>query len=239
MLKKPKPTKSGLVLLELCFNDICNEKLIIKMNKITAKTMIIFDFAQINYKNKNKTIVIKIEEIIDLLKILKSKLQLCLRGTMILHPSIKHPLGYYETKSYVKGIKKLVYKTMPDGNSQWVGDQHKLFEATPGIKIPFSWLYNDKEGNIILEISPMYPWHYNDPKSDETFVKYSEWIKNYKPYAITKIPKESAKQWVKDIDKLIAKVRRSDAKYRCTGLGCKHCIAEGKTGCPCGSKVKK
>ena len=79
---------------------------------------------------------------------------------------------------------------------------------------------------------------FNMPKPDEKFIKYSEWMKNYKPYVVTQIPRESAEQWIKQIDKLMAKVKRSDKKFRCTGPGCTHCLKEGKTGCPCGSKIK-
>jgi hypothetical protein len=60
-----------------------------------------------------------------------------------------------------------------------------------------SWLYNDKEGNIIFEITPLYPW--NDPvlRKDPRRVTYKKFMKNYKPILQTIIPKESIRQWIK------------------------------------------
>ena len=64
-------------------------------------------------------------------------------------------------------------------------------------------------------------------------------MKEYKPYIVTKIPRDSAEQWLKQINKFMKKLDRSDKKYRCTGPGCLHCVKEGKSGCPCGSKLSQ
>src|SRR3990167_1484516 len=60
-----------------------------------------------------------------------------------------------------------------------------------------SWLYNDKDGNIIFEITPFYPW--NDPylRKDPRRVTYKKFMKDYKPILQTIIPKESIRQWIK------------------------------------------
>jgi hypothetical protein len=58
-----------------------------------------------------------------------------------------------------------------------------------------SWMYNDKEGNVVFEITPFYPWH-GEKKSSPGFITYKEFMKNYKPVLVTNIPKENLKTWI-------------------------------------------
>ena len=82
-----------------------------------------------------------------------------------------------------------------------------------------SWFYNDEKGNIIFEVTPFYPWHYqtntytpckdgtlefnNTPlplqrklkKTHPNFVTYEEFIKNYKSILKIIIPKERLIEW--------------------------------------------
>ena len=58
------------------------------------------------------------------------------------------------------------------------------------------WLYNHNN-KIIMEISPSYPWHYLDPKDDEQFETFEQFMTNYKPIAIHEISKETAQEWLK------------------------------------------
>ena len=59
-----------------------------------------------------------------------------------------------------------------------------------------SWLYNNKEGNIIFEITPFYPWHNVTKKANPEKISYKKWIKDYKAVVKTIIPKENLKQWI-------------------------------------------
>ena len=59
-----------------------------------------------------------------------------------------------------------------------------------------SWLYNDKDGNVIFEITPFYPWHGESKKSNPDFITYKQFMKNYKPILKTIIPKENLIQWI-------------------------------------------
>jgi hypothetical protein len=240
MQTMPGPRKDGVILLELLFHDSNNAKLVISMNKQEAKRMINFDFAQIDYVSDLESITLEIDEILSLMEALIKEIQPCLNGQRILHSSIKKSLGYYSSKDYKKDNRKdLIYETLSNGFRRWVGVAYQLFDARAGIGIPSSWLYNDKDGNILLEVSPIYPWLFMKVEPGETFIKYSDWMKEYKPYVVTKIPRDSALEWLKQISKFMKKLDRSDKKYRCTGPGCAHCAKEGKSGCPCGSKLNQ
>ena len=143
-------------------------------------------------------------------------------------------LGYQWCKYLQKKERKdLIYDREKKG-IQWVGYSYVLFESS-GSYGPTTWLYNDEQGNIVFELTPVYPWFYSDPEPKKTFIKYSEWMKTYKPLLIRTISKETAQQWLKQIDELVEVVKKNDERLRCTGLGCANCAKAGKTGCPCGS----
>ncbi|HSW76594.1 MAG TPA: hypothetical protein VLG50_06090 [Candidatus Saccharimonadales bacterium] len=59
-----------------------------------------------------------------------------------------------------------------------------------------SWIYNDKDGNIIFEITPFYPWHAETKKSHADFITYKQFMKNYKPTLKTIIQKKYITKWI-------------------------------------------
>lgn len=71
--------------------------------------------------------------------------------------------------------------------------QYWLFSTSNDLQ---TWIYTINK-RIIIEISPSYPWHYLDPKDDEPFETFEQFMKNYKPIAIHEISKETAQEWLK------------------------------------------
>ncbi len=60
-----------------------------------------------------------------------------------------------------------------------------------------SWFYNDKNGNIIFEISPFYPWfNVENPQNNVGFVTYEAFMKNYKVVIHKMISKKIFLQWL-------------------------------------------
>lgn len=88
---------------------------------------------------------------------------------------------YYEGKIISKGHLKYSF----------VSNSHK--KVRPYFD---SWLYNDQSGNIILEITPFYPWHNTTKRTNPEKKFYSSWIRGYKPTVKTIIPKENIEQWI-------------------------------------------
>ncbi len=56
-----------------------------------------------------------------------------------------------------------------------------------------TWIYNDEQGNIILEITPYYPYAFSDEYSYQDFLT---WMQNYKPLLKTILPRHTAEQWL-------------------------------------------
>ena len=59
-----------------------------------------------------------------------------------------------------------------------------------------SWFYNDKDGNIIFEISPYYRWfNVEDAEIQPGFVTYKDFMKDYQIIVRKVIPKETLIGW--------------------------------------------
>ncbi|MBI2353314.1 hypothetical protein HYV11_03695 [Candidatus Dependentiae bacterium] len=150
-------------------------------------------------------------------------LKKALNNELALDNSIKKDLGFYLAKYHKnKKNKCLKYKIGPDGYQYWIGFNYNVYNASSSYQ-QYTWIYNDKEGNIIFEITPSYTWSYNWIRDGEIFTKYSDWLKTYKPYMIKKISKETAQEWITQLDELIEKVTKNDERLTCTGPGCEMC----------------
>jgi len=154
----------------------------------------------------------------------------CSKNKLKLHDSLQeHLLGFYKNQYRKKRYRKnLIYEVSDCNYSYWVGDKYVLFNAA-GKGNPDSWLYNDKDGNIVFEITPVYPWFYSDPEPDETFLKYSEWMKTYQPYLKRVISKDIAERWLFELQQLISIVQKISKTLPCGGMvDCGGCIHLGK-----------
>ncbi len=72
----------------------------------------------------------------------------------------------------------------------FVSNAHKLIRPYYN-----SWFYNDEHGNVIFEITPFYPFHYETKKTHPDFITYKQFMKNYKPTLKMIIPKERLIEW--------------------------------------------
>ena len=124
-----------------------------------------------------------------------------------LHNSIKYDLGYLWNED-CSGKSKFNFALEKVGNiNQWVGERYMLW-SSPGKFNPrlATWLYNDEKGQIVLEVTPSYQWHFQDPKPDEKYYIYEEFIKNYQPILFRIISKETAQNWVTQAQNLLQEI---------------------------------
>lgn len=162
--------------------------------------------------------------------VLLNQLLQCAENKLQLHDSVQDGLlGFYKNQyRQKKNRKNLTYASGEDNYSYWVGDRFLLFDFA-GKGNPDSWLYNDKDGNVVFELTPVYPWFYSNPVPGEIFIKYSEWMKQYQPLLKTMITKEAAQKWLVKLQELITIVQKISKRLPCGGmLDCGGCIHLGK-----------
>lgn len=103
----------------------------------------------------------------------------------------------------------LVTAINSDGVKYWIGLNHLLWSSLRNLT---TWLYNS-QNKIFIEITPVYQWHFNNPKKDHIFVTYDEFMKNYRPCVIREISKEIAQEWLAKVNQLLKIVEANDQKY--------------------------
>ena len=69
-----------------------------------------------------------------------------------------------------------------------------------------TFLYNDAQDNIILETAAAYPWFFKNAPSPELNISYDDWRPTHKILYKTVIPRKVAQKWIKQLNKLYAKL---------------------------------
>ena len=96
---------------------------------------------------------------------------------------------------------------------KWAGSGLLFLEnKSQGMNNCMTFLYNDDQCNIILQISAAYPWFFKDAPSPELNISYKDWLPAYKILYKTIIPRKIAQKWVKQLNKLYATL---DARMTC------------------------
>ena len=162
----------------------------------------LFDDITIVYHDARKQYVLYTKDFVcEALRGFESVLKLAIKNQFVLHESIQKDIGYLwnEYLEEKEEQHNFVEKSL-EGIIYWVGGKHHLFQSK--FKEYDTWLYN-KDGEIYLEITPYYQWHFDEPQKNENFIPYEEFIKNYKPLVILKIDKGQAEEWLKIVSNLV------------------------------------
>lgn len=150
--------------------------------------------ALITFNNGNEILKLEDDTLSHNLHILISLLTDAINNRLPLHNSLKKKIGYlaaqYSFYAYdADKLKKL--GLILDKNNVWIGKNYQLWGWDFA-----GWIYNDKDGNIILELTPRYKKGWFDPDDTNKTKEYTEFLKNYKSYFTTIIPREVARQWL-------------------------------------------
>lgn len=151
------------------------------------------------FQNKKRAFIIGNTSIIEAAKRLRFLCEKALSNQLCLHESIKNNIGLLENEYnnvFWEETYSTVTRTFIKEGSSWIGNRYSLW----GAKNKATWLYNDQYGNIILEITP---WFHSSYRNRFEKLPFAQWIKSYKPILKRIIPKETAKQWIVQADKLI------------------------------------
>lgn len=126
-------------------------------------------------------------------------LKKALNNELLLHSSIGDNIGYLLTECRFHSFNKdLLAKDrfVFDKDGWWVGWHYLLWGDARA-----AWLYNDKNGAIILKITPWYRGPYIE---DGDYTLYEKFLKEYKTYCVIKLPKDLIKQWLDKAEKVLA-----------------------------------
>ncbi len=166
-----------------------------------------WDPVDIIFKNKSLEYIISQHDyLMPKIEDIYYYLQSAIKNKLPVLKSMKGKLGYFRnqglhqenTASCEKPIDKEKWKTPI--YIMWGGNKFN------------TWLYN-QNNKIFLEITPCYPWHFNEPKAGDNYVPYDEWIKSYKPLIIIEIDKVTAQQWYDQAGKIMQEIEKNDEKY--------------------------
>lgn len=142
------------------------------------------------------------------------KLNQLVNNQLLLDNSICKPLGYYASQLNQKEKRKhFKYIKNPEtGHTYWVGYTYELF-CPQCLSSISSWLYNDVQGNGVLEVSPVYPWHFRAPDAREKYTTYSKWMTFYTTYALVPISSTVAAKELLKLDQLISTVEQNNEHF--------------------------
>lgn len=132
------------------------------------------------------------------------RLKKSINNKLQLHESITQNLGIMWNEKF-QGKSGFFMVPTPSGKSNyWVGLDYEIWETFNDIN-PYvtTWMYNDYNGNIILEVTPFYKWSVQEQEDDDPdFITYDEFMKNYTPLIHRVIPREIADAWVEQAMKV-------------------------------------
>lgn len=134
-------------------------------------------------------------------------LENALSGKFPLPPILENP--GYGFNEWLQGRTKEGTMELLEGRPHWSGHKFSPW-CTPGNVKPeiSTWLY-DKDGKIIFELTPIYPWE-DDDNDNEDFISYEEWIKDYKPLFVAEISRSIALEWLKKTEELIETMKANN-----------------------------
>ena len=114
----------------------------------------------------------------------------------------------YSEKAFYKNLKP---------KHPWKGNQSNIWSPVVRDGNLQTWIYNDKDGAIIFEITPLYPYHFCGAEEEDfippkNYILYQEWMKGYKPYLIRTIPEDVARQWFEQTKVIVRQIKKNIAR---------------------------
>jgi hypothetical protein len=147
-------------------------------------------------------------DMIDLRDLLKK----ALNKKLFLHPSISQDIGYLHNNKLHNEVD-LPTCALPSDEIDWIGYLYHFWNAKKGLISLDSWIYNDAQGSIIFEATPVYPYLFSNTRYPN-YIPYEEWIKTYKPYFITTLPRKTAEQWLEQAEYVIRIIENNEKRWK-------------------------
>ncbi|HLC06890.1 MAG TPA: hypothetical protein VJJ26_01755 [Candidatus Babeliales bacterium] len=183
------------------------EKIVLRSQDPLDEISCCYD-ALISLVQEKRTILLSDDDIIQNMRIFALLLKEALGHSLLLDSSLDDIGFVYNqfcrflwSEDELSATDNFFYED-GDKNKDWIGMRYHLWAGGNNV----TWLYNDKNGAIILEVTPFYPYLHVDPNEELNYIPYEEWIKDYKPYFTTTISKEMAEQWLAQADSIVKQI---------------------------------
>jgi hypothetical protein len=156
--------------------------------------------------NEYELILYSKDFIVEFVDVLNAALKKNLNGGKEIDKSLKKDIGYL----WNEDLNCVESNISQEEEFDWIGQKYLLWSQR-GIA---TWLY-EKEGKFILEITPVYRWHFKDPTPKEKgeYITYKQFIKNYKPYVVTEISADTIREWLEQTKYLLSLIEFNDDKF--------------------------
>jgi hypothetical protein len=195
-----------IIQYDVCFTLNNNEKIVVFSSEPIDELHCCSD-TPIVFLQGNNYCILSNDSIHETMYSVCAKLKKALNGKLQIAASIKQDLGYLQNEENHGSI------FYPELITYWLWGPTNY----PNPKMN-AWLYNDHDGSIIFEITPIYPWEFEGAEQDSNFIPYEEWIKSYKPFLIRKIPIEVARQWLDQAASVLNKIEENMARLTVEAL---------------------
>ena len=101
-------------------------------------------------------------------------------------------------------LESMMVSSENKSKKHWVIYDYRMWSGSTDINNRVTtWLYNDRDGNIIFEVTKTYSWFYIQDGDIERsdFVYYEDFIKDYKSLMHYVIPRDVAILWLEQAKK--------------------------------------
>jgi len=143
-----------------------------------------------------------------------ASLQQALDIELVFHKSIIRDIGYlYNEYSFNKSLedKSIFVEIVANKKTFWVGYKYYIWSSCLKNSSFATWMYNNRDGFIIFEVTPLYVVY---DEEESNYIAYEDWIKNYKPYLIRTLSRETAQQWLEKANYIVEQIDKNIARWR-------------------------
>ncbi len=157
------------------------------------------------WKNYNHELFLTYNFLSSEMETLKILLNMALKNELQLDPHYTQNIAYYWN-----------HCLNPKNPSDRFGDDYSILKEYLVINSIF--IYNNKDGEIVFEITPLYPHTYSYSKRKPSYNYFVKWMQEvYKPIKKCIISPSIAQQWVQQADAILAEIETNTAKMYANG----------------------
>ncbi|MBC2267057.1 hypothetical protein [Listeria farberi] len=141
---------------------------------------------QIKYETENTNYLLWDDNMLEGIRTFKTMLELALNNRLDMTAYSKYPIGYYEN---------IEYNEISMNKMETMSFEKPLLWSSIAEVGNETFLYNSKN-KVILEVSPIYKWHFDEPKILKDFITFDEFMKQYKPYIVQEISRDIVNKFI-------------------------------------------